>query len=719
MTASVSGLNANEQLDSYTVNGDTLTPAMDGTITFIVDADTTVTANISQVVDTFTVTTSVDGSTTASVNLAPSNSPGQPAGTFVGGTEVVANVVNLGPTEEVQDYTVNGDVTPAAPDGTLTFTVNEDITLVARITLSGAPDIATIEPAEAFIFGGVVSRVTGTNFVPGFTVTLDGQPLTPFNITSNSFDITIPVNEGDGNPATASFDVDLTVTNPNEESDTEPFTYVRFETEDGVTTTALLFGNSTTDPAELPFQLGDGTSGTLDLPALESMGGGSDVFGLVRNTTSAMGVLATDTIPGGSTLPGIIDFALHLYTQPEVKQTTPPGPAQLLADASDALFDFGTPIDPETGQPVASSPALISFPVPEGSGLTAGTVRDNVRLFGVGTTYNFVSDTTTLALGTGGDIDFNTKQLQPVVNYQSTLVADEAMFTGGTGIVDLTTPSDDTAATMVMEARLYDTNAYSLRIGAPLPMAVTDGGRLEETSGTLIVDSLDAGVALNVVSPRGGLGFIDRVEFRLTGSETIVGSIQGADIRIPTGDTGEFTLPLTTPEITEAGITDLLVFLEGDTQTPAFTLERVVEFRAADDGMGGNLLLLLLGVLVAIIGLAAGGVSDDDGGGPCFIATAAYGTPLDEDITALRSVRDEYMLGSVLGTAATDAYYSVSPAVADAVAANPWLAALVRVLLVPVVAISKLLLVSPLLTGLLLATATALWYGRRRRSAAA
>src|SRR5213079_2020441 len=33
-------------------------------------------------------------------------------------------------------------------------------------------------------------------------------------------------------------------------------------------------------------------------------------------------------------------------------------------------------------------------------------------------------------------------------------------------------------------------------------------------------------------------------------------------------------------------------------------------------------------------------------GGACFIATAAYGTPLDGQIDTLRSVRDRFMIGN-------------------------------------------------------------------------
>jgi hypothetical protein len=105
-------------------------------------------------------------------------------------------------------------------------------------------------------------------------------------------------------------------------------------------------------------------------------------------------------------------------------------------------------------------------------------------------------------------------------------------------------------------------------------------------------------------------------------------------------------------------------------------------------------------VLMSAMGFVAGYQDGADGGGPCFIATAAYGTPLAGEIDTLRAVRDEYLLTNVFGTALVDAYYHASPVIADAVAKSPVLAAFVRVLLVPVILFGKAVLAMPLLTAL-------------------
>jgi hypothetical protein len=85
---------------------------------------------------------------------------------------------------------------------------------------------------------------------------------------------------------------------------------------------------------------------------------------------------------------------------------------------------------------------------------------------------------------------------------------------------------------------------------------------------------------------------------------------------------------------------------------------------------------------------ATGGWAEslEDGGTPChqnsvtscFIATAAYGTPLHEDINVLRDFRDKYMMPNPAGRAFVKIYYSTSPPLADAIRANEALMALVR-----------------------------------------
>ncbi len=90
--------------------------------------------------------------------------------------------------------------------------------------------------------------------------------------------------------------------------------------------------------------------------------------------------------------------------------------------------------------------------------------------------------------------------------------------------------------------------------------------------------------------------------------------------------------------------------------------------------------LMAAGAFTLTAVAASGG--EDGGHGPCFIATAAYGTPRAAQIEKLRRFRDTWLLGNAPGAAFVDIYYRTSPPIADAVARCPWLAALVRGLLV-------------------------------------
>ena len=93
-------------------------------------------------------------------------------------------------------------------------------------------------------------------------------------------------------------------------------------------------------------------------------------------------------------------------------------------------------------------------------------------------------------------------------------------------------------------------------------------------------------------------------------------------------------------------------------------------------------------------------VTDVSGGGGCFIATAAYGTPMAGEVDTLRAVRDRFLLQTPAGAAFVDTYYRVSPPIAEVVAENGALRAIVRTALTPVVLVSNASLWSPSCTAI-------------------
>ncbi len=76
---------------------------------------------------------------------------------------------------------------------------------------------------------------------------------------------------------------------------------------------------------------------------------------------------------------------------------------------------------------------------------------------------------------------------------------------------------------------------------------------------------------------------------------------------------------------------------------------------------------------------------------PCFIATAAYGTPMEEEVQVLREFRDTYLAVNPIGRALTDIYYRVSPPMAKFIIEHPSLKPIVRTGLLPAVAMSTVI----------------------------
>ncbi len=114
-------------------------------------------------------------------------------------------------------------------------------------------------------------------------------------------------------------------------------------------------------------------------------------------------------------------------------------------------------------------------------------------------------------------------------------------------------------------------------------------------------------------------------------------------------------------------------------------------------------------------------MADFNGAGGCFIATAAYGTPMAEEIQILREFRDEYLLINVVGRAFVNFYYLVSPPIAEFITEHPSLKPIVRAGLLPAVIMSTIVVnTTPaekvVIVGLLVlvSLAVSIWATRRR-----
>lgn len=77
------------------------------------------------------------------------------------------------------------------------------------------------------------------------------------------------------------------------------------------------------------------------------------------------------------------------------------------------------------------------------------------------------------------------------------------------------------------------------------------------------------------------------------------------------------------------------------------------------------------------------------GGGGCFIATAAYGSAMAEEVRYLRAFRDQYLLTHAIGRRLVQLYYRFSPPVAATLRGHDGWRALVRIGLAPWVTLSR------------------------------
>ncbi len=76
----------------------------------------------------------------------------------------------------------------------------------------------------------------------------------------------------------------------------------------------------------------------------------------------------------------------------------------------------------------------------------------------------------------------------------------------------------------------------------------------------------------------------------------------------------------------------------------------------------------------------------------CFIATAAFGSLMEDHVVVLREFRDVYLKGNLLGEKFIAFYYKWSPPIADLISTNDTLRAITRTSLSPLVLLCRILL---------------------------
>jgi len=119
----------------------------------------------------------------------------------------------------------------------------------------------------------------------------------------------------------------------------------------------------------------------------------------------------------------------------------------------------------------------------------------------------------------------------------------------------------------------------------------------------------------------------------------------------------------------------------------------------ARDGGYGDSDGVANGIIVDPGGIASGGStytgaststggSDGGGGGSCFIATAAYGSPVEKHVSILKDFRDVYLVRCAPGRMIAKTYYKYSPRMALFIEKHNILKAVVAFSLIPLIAFS-------------------------------
>ena len=420
------------------------------------------------------------------------------------------------------------------------------------------------------------------------------------------------------------------------------------------------------------------TTGTLRIPPLPpaAMAGKSTdrVFGILRVTQVeelfGIGPLPDDPEEGELPFPGnkfetIFNFDLHLY------------------EGQAPYDEFYVKYDVED---LPDVPSLV-YNVPASVGLTRAEIATGrVATWSRPTTFDYTFNTQSATIPAVTASEKAERLAAPRPNTYSL----EAVL-----ITEDTLPANENEAPTAVRARIFNLGAGSFALRRDAAPGVDDI-EAYTTSGTDIVVSTSGGDEVSISGRN--IYWATNLFAVPAGTVPAQSNPFGPPVERGVDEDGVETLVFISPALSQ-GTYDMHIEVPTSTGSKQTILVPVQQGRLIVQADGKfpfpiGIIPALLGGLVALLGILAGGDSSSSGG-PCFIATAAYGTPMATEIEVLRTVRDSYMLSNPLGAAFVDTYYRVSPALADVVAQSPVLASVIRLLLTPVLFAAKMLVSMP------------------------
>ena len=238
-----------------------------------------------------------------------------------------------------------------------------------------------------------------------------------------------------------------------------------------------------------------------------------------------------------------------------------------------------------------------------------------------------------------------------------------------------------------------DEGWYSLTISS------TDGGSVTEPGQGIFIRAAGSNVSLVAVSDE-GCQFV-----KWTGDASTIADIYAASTVITMNASYSITANFETPhpdpttQLTVSSTTGGAVTVPGE---GTFTYPLGAEVSLVAEAVSGYRFVNWSGDVGTVVGVSdaltiitmdssyAITANFGKSSSLCFIATAAYGTPMAEEIAILREFRDEYLFTNPMGRMLVDLYYRVSPPVAEFITEHPNLKPVVRVGLAPAVAMSDM-----------------------------